>query len=123
MKHVTCTNSRIPTPLTHRYRASTASTMPSGKPKYLVNVCDNDLFEACVMVLADKNTTSAEAVLALNGLEELVHQIDFGVRLGEGEGLVAVMRWLDDEDGNARSWAAMVIGAAVQVRCTHIVPS
>ncbi|RUS25196.1 hypothetical protein BC938DRAFT_472500 [Jimgerdemannia flammicorona] len=94
------------------------SLPPVGKaaanPKYLSTVGDDDLYDACVLVLADTNTTSAEAALALEGLEELVHQIDMGVKFGEGQGIVTVMKWLDDADKAVRSAAAIVIGAAVQ---------
>lgn len=88
----------------------------AGSPKYLANVGDDDLFDACVIVLSDVDTTAAEALQALDGLEELVHQIDLGAKLAEGEGMGAVMRWLYDGDAATKSGAAMVIGAAVQVR-------
>ncbi|RUS19552.1 hypothetical protein BC937DRAFT_87299 [Endogone sp. FLAS-F59071] len=100
----------IDPPTQHVLKASSSA----GSPKYLVNVGDDDLFDACVMVLSDVDTTAAEALQALDGLEELVHQIDLGVKLAEGDGMGAVMRWLYDGDAATKSGAAMVIGAAVQ---------
>lgn len=87
-----------------------------GNPKYLANVGDDDLFNACVMVLADADTTSVEAFQALEALEELVHQIDFGVRFAEGEGMEETVRWLESTDPAVKGKVAMVISAAVQVR-------
>ena len=55
----------------------------------LFSVGDDDLFSASLDILRapQSETTPEERLQALTELEDLVHSIDFGVLLAEGDGL------------------------------------
>ncbi|RHZ67644.1 hypothetical protein Glove_300g57 [Diversispora epigaea] len=51
---------------------------------------------------------------ALDGLEELVHELDFGIKLSKGEGLKSIISLLNHDSNEIKKKAALVIGAAMQ---------
>ncbi|CAG8534255.1 6905_t:CDS:2 [Diversispora eburnea] len=50
------------------------------------------------------------------GLDELVHELDFSVKLSKGDGLMPIISLLNHDSNEIKKKAALVIGTAMQ-RC------
>ena len=68
----------------------------------LFSVGDDDLFSASLDILRapQSETTPEERLQALTELEDLVHSIDFGVLLVEGDDLISYASYLGTSPSN-----------------------
>lgn len=84
---------------------------------------DHAQFEIYISQL--HNTSIQVLLSALDGLEELVHELDFGIKFANGQGIKSILELLDHESSQIKKKAAIVIGTAMQVRmknfiCMHV---
>ncbi|RIB29893.1 armadillo-type protein [Gigaspora rosea] len=86
---------------------------PGHKENLRISHGDNLLFEECVSKLT--NTQSLHEIIStLDSLEDLVHELDFGIKLARGSGLISVVKLLDNDSNEIKRKAALVIGTAMQ---------
>ncbi|KAG9298193.1 hypothetical protein G9A89_002681 [Geosiphon pyriformis] len=94
------------------------STLPlvsmADKPNKHVPQSDHHLFEEYIASLSSNDTTNTQLLQALDGLEELVHELDFGVKLARGDGIFVILRLLTHQENEVKKKAATVLGTAMQ---------
>ncbi|RGB37583.1 armadillo-type protein [Rhizophagus diaphanus] len=74
---------------------------------------DHAQFEIYISQL--QNTSSIQGLIsALDGLEELVHELDFGIKFAKDQGIKSILELLDHESSQIKEKAAIVIGTAMQ---------
>ena len=76
---------------------------------------DHVQFETYVLKL-ENSSTIQDLTTALDGLEDLVHELDFGIKLAKGQGIISILSLLDHDSAQVKKKAAIVIGTAMQVR-------
>ncbi|CAG8498098.1 10239_t:CDS:2, partial [Acaulospora morrowiae] len=89
------------------------NTLPNIPSKHISH-SDHVLFDNCISQLTQSSLPLKEVISALDGLEDLVHELDFGIKLARGYGLVSVVALLDHDSSEIRKKAALVIGTAMQ---------
>ncbi|CAG8589719.1 3710_t:CDS:2, partial [Diversispora eburnea] len=93
--------------------------VPRGK-KYAKLLDSDDSRSSSEVVLFEDDEDEDEEIFSnilsiLDGLEELVHELDFGIKLSKGEGLKSIISLLDHGSNEIKKKAALVIGAAMQL--------
>ncbi|RIA87445.1 armadillo-type protein [Glomus cerebriforme] len=74
---------------------------------------DHIQFELYISQL--QNSSSLQVLVsALDGLEDLVHELDFGIKLAKGQGIISILSLLDHDSAQIKKKAAIVIGTAMQ---------
>ncbi|CAG8508997.1 508_t:CDS:2 [Funneliformis caledonium] len=74
---------------------------------------DHVQFESYLSQL--ENSSSIQVInSALDGLEELVHELDFGIKLARSQGIKIILALLDHDSAQIKKKAAIVIGTAMQ---------
>jgi hypothetical protein len=85
------------------------------KEKLRIPHSDHVQFEMYVSQL-DNSSSIQDLTSALDGLEDLVHELDFGIKLAKGQGIIAILSLLNHDSAQVKKKAAIVIGTAMQVR-------
>jgi nucleotide exchange factor SIL1 len=76
---------------------------------------DHVQFEIYISQLQNASSVQ-DLISALDGLEELVHELDFGIKFAKGQGIKSILKLLDHDSAQIKKKAAIVIGNAMQVR-------
>ncbi|KAL1924329.1 uncharacterized protein VTP21DRAFT_7364 [Calcarisporiella thermophila] len=88
------------------------------KPNPHIPQSDREAFDQYIKTLRTLYTPTPashdELIVALDGLEELSHELDFGVRLTEDSAMKVLMELLKSPKSELRSKAALVMGVACQ---------
>ncbi|CAG8549101.1 1151_t:CDS:2 [Acaulospora colombiana] len=92
------------------------NTLPiiSSKPSKHISHSDHILFDSYVSQLTQSSQSLKIIISVLDGLEDLVHELDFGIKLARGHGLTFIVALLGHGSGEVRKKAALVIGTAMQ---------
>jgi hypothetical protein len=77
---------------------------------------DHAQFEIYISQLRNSSSSLQDLISALDGLEDLVHELDFGIKLAKGEGIKSILALLDHDSAQIKKKAAIVIGTAMQVK-------
>lgn len=85
------------------------------KENFRISHSDHLQFENYVSQL-ENSSSIQDLITALDGLEELVHELDFGIKLAKGQGIISILSLLDHDSAQVKKKAAIVIGTAMQVR-------
>ena len=84
-------------------------------PNEKIPLSEHGRFDGYVKILKTDNIDMKELLEALEGLEDLVHELDFGVKLAKGEGLELIVKLFKHEENRVKKMAAIVLGSAMQV--------
>ncbi|CAG8655990.1 9573_t:CDS:2, partial [Dentiscutata erythropus] len=102
----------------HEDSLETDSSLPIIPPGHKENLrishVDNQLFEECISKLINTSQSLHDILSTLDNLEDLVHELDFGIKLARGSGLISVVKLLDNNSNEIKRKAALVIGTAMQ---------
>ncbi|CAG8538343.1 4115_t:CDS:10, partial [Scutellospora calospora] len=92
--------------------------IPSGhKENNRISLSDSLIFEDCISNLTitlQQLQPLNDIISTLDNLEDLVHELDFGIKLAKGNGLISIVKLLEHDSNEIRKKAALVIGTAMQ---------
>jgi len=84
------------------------------KPNPWISQDDHSSFSENIATLTSISLHDPLALPTLQALEELAHEIDFGIKIAQGRGMESLLNFLASQDSEIRAMAAMVIGSALQ---------
>lgn len=89
---------------------------------------DLSVFQTSLTVLRDELSCSHKAIDALDALEELVHELEFGLKMvsvDKSDGLEVLLHHLQSKHGECRAKAALVLGSALRnnANALHALPT
>ncbi|CAG8587268.1 8875_t:CDS:2, partial [Cetraspora pellucida] len=84
------------------------------KENFRIPHSDNLLFEECVFKLTTTSQSLHDIISTLDSLEDLVHELEFGIKLAKGNGLISIVKLLDNDSNEVKEKAALVIGTTMQ---------
>ncbi|CAG8469504.1 2097_t:CDS:2 [Cetraspora pellucida] len=87
---------------------------PGHKENFRIPHSDNLLFEECIFKLTTTSQSLHDIISTLDSLEDLVHELEFGIKLAKGNGLISIVKLLDNDSNEVKEKAALVIGTTMQ---------
>jgi len=84
-------------------------------PNKKISLSEHERFDDYLRILRTDNIDMKELLGALEGLEDLVHELDFGIKFANGEGLELIVKLFDHKENKVKKMAAIVVGSAMQV--------
>ncbi|CAG8529447.1 7790_t:CDS:2 [Paraglomus occultum] len=83
-------------------------------PNKKIPLSEHERFDDYVNILKNDNIDVKELLGALEELEDLVHELEFGIKLAKGEGLELIVKLFEHDENRVKKMAAVVVGSAMQ---------